>query len=220
MLETLVPQWTLVERRLEDLAPAGFVIALNLRNMFPELYHSGFPEEWTETYTKNRYALFDPMLAWIALNTGAVRWSEISMLGREATATRVMTRAAEIGLRFGAMVVVRDERAANRKSFISVARGDRELTDKEIGEVAELFEAVRAEVFASGGLELRELQVLGALASGQTHEEAAENLGVSKGTIKKRLESARVKLAARNGTHAVAVALHRGLVALSGGQKW
>jgi DNA-binding NarL/FixJ family response regulator len=62
------------------------------------------------------------------------------------------------------------------------------------------------------GLSERERQVLGHLADGLTTEAVAGTLFLSPGTVRSYAENAARKLDARNRTHAVAVALRRGLI--------
>ena len=220
MLERLVPNFDLIERSIHEIAPAGFVIGLNIRNLTPEMYHSTVPDEWAEIYTRERYAIFDPVMAWMMLNTGKKRWSEISFLFREATATRVMTRATEFGLNFGAILSERASGRKGRKSFLSAAREDREFTDEELVALENLFRRVLASAGDESGLTEKELEALSLLGRGLTHEEAGRELSVSKETIKRRIETARKRLGARNATEAVALAVQRGSVTLSGDTKW
>jgi DNA-binding CsgD family transcriptional regulator len=61
-------------------------------------------------------------------------------------------------------------------------------------------------------LNRRELGVLQALASGLSPAEAGVALGISHGTVKGYLKSARRMLGAKNTTQAVALAMRRGLI--------
>jgi len=63
-----------------------------------------------------------------------------------------------------------------------------------------------------GGLTKEEKLVLSLTAHGLTGPMVAEVLGKSKHTVKKQLRSARYNLGAKNTTHAVAIAIRRGLI--------
>jgi DNA-binding CsgD family transcriptional regulator len=58
----------------------------------------------------------------------------------------------------------------------------------------------------------REREVLAEVAAGFNNEEIALNLGISNETVKSHVMSARVKLQARNRSHAVALAFSLGLL--------
>ena len=57
-----------------------------------------------------------------------------------------------------------------------------------------------------------EIEVLGLLAKGHRAKRGGDALGISPRTIKVHAKSIVSKLGANNTTHAVAVAVHRGLV--------
>ena len=57
-----------------------------------------------------------------------------------------------------------------------------------------------------------ELEALRMARGGMLLKEIAHQLGVSEGAIKQRLKSAKVKLDARNSTHAIAKATQFGLI--------
>jgi two-component system NarL family response regulator len=60
----------------------------------------------------------------------------------------------------------------------------------------------------------REVQILRQLANGASNQEMADRLGVSLGTIKNQVARVLVKLGAHDRTHAVALALERGILDL------
>jgi DNA-binding NarL/FixJ family response regulator len=65
------------------------------------------------------------------------------------------------------------------------------------------------------GLSPREVEVLGGVMQGESNEEIARRLFVSRQTIKTHMANVLRKLEARDRAHAVAIALHRGLVDFS-----
>ncbi len=58
----------------------------------------------------------------------------------------------------------------------------------------------------------RELEVVRCLSHGMTQQMAGDTLGISQGTVHTHLESARYRLAAKNTTHLVALALRLRLI--------
>jgi LuxR family transcriptional regulator len=78
--------------------------------------------------------------------------------------------------------------------------------------MAAILEEIVAAVGKQAGLSDVELEALRDLAAGMTHNEIADQRGVSPATIKKRLERAREVLGARNAVQAVAIATRRGLI--------
>jgi len=63
-------------------------------------------------------------------------------------------------------------------------------------------------------LTAREREVLTWAAQGKSAQDIAEILGISKRTVEEHTHSACRKLNAANRTHAVAVAMHEGLISL------
>lgn len=61
-------------------------------------------------------------------------------------------------------------------------------------------------------LTAREIEVLQRIAVGHSNREVGEQLSVSEDTIKARMKSILAKLSARDRTHAVLIALRRGLI--------
>lgn len=58
----------------------------------------------------------------------------------------------------------------------------------------------------------RELEILKRVANGQSNKEIATDLGISHNTVKNHLVAIMTKLAASDRTHAVTIALQRGLI--------
>ncbi len=60
----------------------------------------------------------------------------------------------------------------------------------------------------------RELDVLALIAEGNSNRAAAETLGIQEETVKGHVKSILAKLGARDRTHAVTLALRRGIIGL------
>ena len=61
-------------------------------------------------------------------------------------------------------------------------------------------------------LTMRELQALQLLANGHSTKDAARQMGLSVHTLKDHTDRMRLKLAARNNTHAAVIAVRQGLL--------
>jgi DNA-binding NarL/FixJ family response regulator len=71
-----------------------------------------------------------------------------------------------------------------------------------------------AEHYADDGLSEREVEVLRCVAAGKSNKEVAAELGISEGTIKTHMKNILPKLSATDRTHAVMIALKRGILDL------
>src|SRR5579883_3414022 len=68
--------------------------------------------------------------------------------------------------------------------------------------------------FTAMALTPREVEVLSFVASGFGNKESGHRLGTAPGTVKMHVQSILSKLNARDRTHAVAIALRRGIIHL------
>lgn len=80
---------------------------------------------------------------------------------------------------------------------------------------AEVAERI-SEYFPQIALTPREVEVLGFVAQGLANKEIAERLGTASGTIKMHIQNILAKLGASDRTHAVTIALRRGILHLPG----
>jgi LuxR family transcriptional regulator len=192
---------------------AGYVVSFNFRFSGPEFFESTYPEEWQRLYDERNYYALDPVLLWaIASRSGGERrWSEVPFPnpGRLPLIQDVPARAAEFGLKFGAII---SRNVNGRRSALSVARSDREVTDGEIKELSDLFDDLTRVIDGSCGLSEVELETLRALAEGHTDATAAEELGVPGPTFKSRKSSARKKLGCKTIQEALVLAARRGYI--------
>ncbi len=113
------------------------------------------------------------------------------------------------GLRAGAMgYLLKDAPAGELLSAIrAVAAGQKRIP----AEVA----AKLAERMISPELTARELEVLRLVVTGQSNKEIGAALAIAEGTVRAHLNSIFQKLEAQDRTHAVTIAIRRGLVRLS-----
>lgn len=71
-----------------------------------------------------------------------------------------------------------------------------------------------AEHISDEALSLRELDVLRSVSSGNANKRVAVDLGISEETVKAHMKSILAKLGARDRTHAVTIAIKRGIIEL------
>lgn len=202
MLQSLIPNFDAEMQRLHVLGPSGFIMGYGWGLRGIEHLHSTYPEKWRETYETRNYFVGDPILIWHMANTGEKRWSEI----KSPDLRGVMKHATEFGLVYGAVF---SRKTGLKKSFLTLARSDRELTDEEISEVAAKFSIWVETVLARASLTEAELAVLRAFRDGLGQRETAEALGIAESTVKQRAIRACSKLGAQTRTQAVAIAVQR-----------
>lgn len=202
MLGHLIPNFDAEERYLDDVGPTGWILGLNVDFMGAQHLVNRFPDAWNKIYVENNFIYRDPIVAWASSKEGALRWSEVPIedIGGLFDAARAH------GLSYGAVLA---KMVNGRRSFLTVARDDRELTDAELATLDAKFTSWLNVLYNFATLTAGELDVLKAKRDGMTYKEAAQALGISDETVKKRLEKARGKLGAVSVTNAVAIAMTR-----------
>lgn len=193
---------------VQALAPAGHYVALRIGFAFPVEEVNALPPEWVDHYTKNRYMLFDPIIRWAYGNVGMARWGELA----EEDPRKVIAQAQTFGLRFGAVISVFDGNAEGQRSFGSFARSDREFTELEMRVLQAYVSRRHFEMAPPKNLTMAELEALGMVRDGKRLKQVAHELGVSEGAVKQRLKNAKLKLGAKTGSQAAAMAAQYGLI--------
>ena len=191
-----------------ELAPAGYYIAVRLGFAFPLAEYNELPEPWVEYDTRNGLMLDDPVVRWIYDHTGARAWSAIDTPDPRG----VMAQARAFGLNFGVAIVCADPGPGGQRSFGSFARSDREYTDLEIRLLSGKLQLLHAQMAPPSNLTRAELEALRMVKDGLKLKEIAGELQITEGAVKQRLKNARQKLGARNGSHAVSLAVGAGLI--------
>lgn len=193
---------------IEQLAPSGYYIALRIGFAFPMEEVNAFPAEWVRHYTTQRFMLFDPIVRWAYSNVGVCRWSEIPLDDPK----RIIAQAKTFGLRYGVTISVYDDSVDAQRSFASFTRADREFTDLEVKLLKALLLRRHSEMAPPTNLTRAELEALGMVKDGKRLKEIAFELSVSEGAVKQRLKNAKLKLGAKTGTQAAALANQYGLI--------
>lgn len=210
---TRAPSFARLDQRITQLATAGYVLALQMNEFFrPELTYSSFPRAWFERYTELDFLPSDPVLEWAAANSGAARWSEIAGRITAPRAIRVLEHAAAYNLRFGVILSTKNRMIGLKRSFLSCARSDREFTNDEIRDLDDLFHDILALRSLTDNLTAASREVMTMLAVGMSQADIALALGISRDSVKKRIERACKALGARNSAHALAMAVEGSIV--------
>lgn len=188
---------------LEQLAPAGYYVALRLGFAFPQKEMISLPEEWVDHYSANGFLLRDPAVRWAYTNHGAIRWKEIDTGDRT-----IFDRASDFGLKFGTVAAVDDA----PKSFVYGVRADREHTDTEVERMYEIITLLHDWSAPPENLTPAELEALGMVKDGMRLKQIAHELGVTEGAVKQRLKNAKTKLRAQTSAQAAAKAATYGIL--------
>ena len=193
---------------VQALAPAGHYIALRIGFAFPVEEVNALPADWVDHYTQHRFMLFDPVIRWAYSNVGVEKWSNLA----HDDSRKVIAQAQSFGLRYGVVVSVFDGNAEGQRSFGSFARGDREFTRLETQVLQTYVSRRHFEMAPPKNLTMAELEALGMVRDGKRLKEVAHELGVSEGAVKQRLKNAKLKLGAKTGSQAAAMAAQYGLI--------
>ena len=214
MLETIVPLYDEELARISRIARAGFVIAMAYEISGPEYIANYYPEEWQKHYSENALLTVDPIAHWILVTQdGFERWSNIyDLYAGNSRLANFKARAGHYGLKYGFVGVVQTP-ASKRRSFISAARSDRELTDAEMQGIYSTFRSWVA-IYDNSRPELTDehIAVLRLLAAGLEIDEIATKLGISKSAVKQRNTRIYNILNVPNRAAAVSVATARRLL--------
>lgn len=202
MLSTLIPNYEKEIERLHGWGPAGFVLAFNLTFRGPEHLHSGHNPEWQRIYEDRNYLFSDPILIWTINKSGFIRWSEINLPDIRG----VLPEARKFNLNYGAAF---SRKTKHKRSFLTLARADREFTDTEMEVISGKFENLCELVVGRTLLTDGELDVLRLLKDGYGQRDIAETLDVSESTVKQRALKACRKLDAKTRAQAVAICVAR-----------
>lgn len=201
----VVPDFDEKADLIRAIAPQGFVLALDMGWAGPRYWRSEVLEEWKEIYITENLFISDPVFYFARLQTGQKRWSDLLF----KNSTSFMTRAAQYGMKYGAIV---SKKRMGRKSFLSVAHDQREFSDNEI-EIASIFlEMCMKTIAPKVVLTEKEIDVLHLLRDGFSQSDIAKELEISQSTVKQRCGGFMRKLKARTRSQAVGKAIEMGLL--------
>ena len=186
-------------KRLDELSPLGYNAGLHIRFARPLYFRSTYSDAWQEEYARCQYALRDPLVFWGISKTGRVRWSEIAL----PDPFGVMEKARGYGLLFGAVVSCGK---LTSRTIIGISRDDREFTDVEMDDVAEITEGLHQVAEPPAYLAANEHDALRMMDILDDVSRAASKIGITEDALQARLSSAQARLGASTTAEAIRLA--------------
>lgn len=184
-----------------------------------------YAPEWVERYVQQDYARIDPVVQSCVRRFHPIDWSRLDWTSKPARA--FLGEAVDSGVgEQGFSVPIRGP--AGQFAVFTVSSRDTDrlwarytqentrnliLASHFINQKALEIER-GSDVMERTSLSPRETDAISLLALGYSRAQAADSLAISEHTLRVYIESARFKLSATNTTHAVARAVHQGLIIL------
>ncbi|MBD3625980.1 MAG: LuxR family transcriptional regulator [Rhodobacteraceae bacterium] len=182
-----------------------------------------YDPDWVEHYKSERYFNVDPVVLGALRTTAPLDWQALDWTDRasrtllgEAVAGGVGKQGISVPIRgvggqMAMFSVTSYENGASWGRFGCQHVPNLVLAGNYIHQQAARIMGAD-QLAASPDLSPRERDVLTFLAVGHSRAAAADKLGISEHTLRAYLDTARLKLGAQNTTHAVALAMTRGLL--------
>ncbi len=206
---------------VENLAYLGVNLPVaNVKNYY---VHNTYSRDWAMRYESQNYVSVDPIVRRGMTSLLPVEWNGLERIGRPEL--KFFGEAKEFGVgRQGITFPVRGLHGETAIFSVSSTMNDRDWSDfrrshmKDMRIIAEFFH--QRVLNAVGGhnvqsqsvLTHREVECLHWSAEGKTYEDIAAILNITPRTVRFFLENARNKLGSLNTTHAVVIAMSRGLI--------
>ena len=161
------------------------------------------PDLWVEFYSVHGLVVHDPAMRWAYGNTGAIRFSEMTLPDPH----QVRAHAAVFALGHGAVVSVLRPEDRGKRSYGLFFRDDRDFTAAELDQIHRyLTELHHGDEPA---LTHAEIEALKLQSEGLRLKQIAEKLGISESAVKARLNNVKRKLGARTQSQAASIAAAR-----------
>jgi DNA-binding CsgD family transcriptional regulator len=185
-----------------------------------------YPVEWVRIYIEKDYPSIDPVVLGTARRFHPIDWKMLDWSSAQARA--LMREAMSYGVgNQGWSIPLWGPQGEFAMFTVNHHAGDAEWAElirahaKDFLLVSHLFHQqatriINREVASTTELSPREREALKLLSLGQSRAEVADSLQISENTLRAYIDSARHKLGAMNVTHAVALALARGVIGPSG----
>lgn len=209
--------------RLRDLLGVDHAVYHSVHSTGHQYALHTYSPAWAQRYMEREYARVDPVVVAARRRFAPVNWKALDWSSR--TARELFSEAVECGVGTqGCSVPVRGPGGQFAMLTVSTRASDAEWERWQRARAPTLVALAhyvnQAALSAEGAtsapavqpLSPREVDTLTLLAMGRSRGEAAEALSISEHTLRVYVEGARLKLGARNATHAVARALTEGLV--------
>ena len=190
-----------------------------------DFYYSSYPREWSKHYIENKYASHDMVCRHAAQIIRPFLWTEVlRFLPKTSTSQLIVNEASELGIRAGASIPFHGHGLA--KAYLAVTNNEDDDDFKklflEYRHALHLLGIYAHERIVSLGipsvigtavkLKPRELQILNLSAIGRTARDISDILKLSEHTINEYIKEICQKLGVLGKTHAIAIAISRGLI--------
>ena len=210
-------------RSRDDTAIALPEVRGEVRRIGRQLGAMSYSPDWIARYLEAKFTEIDPVLAGASGSFDPVDWNELDWSGAERTAFRAEAKDFGVGNQ-GYTVPVRGP--SGQFAIFTVNKTcARETWDRLIAEARTDFLLLahfthrrmlqltgREDEIRTRPLSARERDAMRLLASGLSRGQAADRLGISENTFRVYVDSARHKLGALNVPHAIALAVHSGVI--------
>lgn len=197
-----------MRNQIDQIAPAGFYVALRVGFSFPDEELNLLPANWVEFYTTNGLVVHDPAMKWVYGNTGAVRMADIGLPDPH----QVRARATVFGLAHGAAISILNPSDRGRRSYGLFFRDDRDFADKDLTELHQILRRLHSGGNDEPNLTAAEIEAMKMQADGLRLKQIAGDLGISESAVKARLNNAKKKLGARTLAQASSIAAARRII--------
>lgn len=194
-----------MRNQIDQISPAGFYVAIRVGFSFPEDELNSLPDNWVEFYTTKGLVVHDPAMKWVYANTGAVRFSEITLPDPH----QVLERAAVYGLSHGAAVSMTTPADRGRRSYGLFFRDDRDFAAADLIKLQSIVARLHAGNDNDIALTAAEIEALKLQAAGLRLKQIAAEIGISESAVKARLNNAKRKLGAKTQSQAASIAAAR-----------
>lgn len=197
-----------MRNQIDQISPAGFYVAIRVGFSFPEDELNTLPDNWVEFYTTHGLVVHDPAMKWVYANTGAVRFSEITLPDPH----QVRERAAVYGLNHGAAVSMTTPADRGRRSYGLFFRDDRNFEPSDLIELQLIVAKLHSGNDTEAVLTAAEVEALKMQGEGMRLKQIAFMIGISESAVKARLNNAKRKLGAKTLSQAASIAVARRLI--------
>jgi LuxR family transcriptional regulator, quorum-sensing system regulator SdiA len=197
-----------MRNQIDQISPAGFYVAIRVGFSFPEDELNTLPDNWVEFYTTHGLVVHDPAMKWVYANTGAVRFSEITLPDPH----QVRERAVVYGLNHGAAVSMTTPADRGRRSYGLFFRDDRNFEPADLIELQSIVARLHSGNDTEAVLTAAEIEALKMQGEGLRLKQIAALIGISESAVKARLNNAKRKLGAKTLSQAASIAAARRLI--------
>jgi len=196
---------------------AARLIADRARNV---MFIAEWPRAWLRYYVKSGLAERDPILNALQVCPGAFSFNDIRHDSRFSNLDREMVRAAaEHGWARGLAVPV--SRGGTRFGLVTLIGRGEEFEQSQRSFLCLISECLLTRIRSLGpdvdyvappaGMSVREIAAVRLVALGFSDQEIAANLGISRSTAHKHVESGRTRLNARSRAYMAAISISLGI---------